>query len=290
MKKLLQIILFVPLPIIGQHTFSILAIDSITHEIGSAGATCGDSQIWPGTSGAAIISDIVPGLGAIHTQSYWNSINQSNANQLLYEGFLADQIINWLVENDAENNPSIRQYGAVTLINNSIESSCYTGTNCFDYKNHIIGDNYVIQGNILLDQSILDSMETRFLNTTGSLSQRLMASLQGAKVIGADTRCYEHQVSSLSAFLRVAKENDNLNDLFIDIIVESTPDFIDPIDIVQDQYTVLMNDLNISKIINTEPKLIKMIDVLGRQQNVHNHGRLLFYIYDDGKVVKKIIN
>ena len=76
--------------------------------------------------------------------------------------------INWLIDNDAENNPSIRQYGAVTLINNNIVSDSYTGTNCFDYKNHIIGDNYAIQGNILLGQSVLDSMETRFLNTTGS--------------------------------------------------------------------------------------------------------------------------
>ena len=65
--------------------------------------------------------------------------------------------------------------------------------NCFDYKNHIIGDHYAIQGNILLGQSILDSMESRFLNTSGSLSEKLMASLQGAKVIGADTRCYDDE-------------------------------------------------------------------------------------------------
>ena len=31
----------------SQHTFSIVAVDTITGEIGSAGATCGDSIIWP---------------------------------------------------------------------------------------------------------------------------------------------------------------------------------------------------------------------------------------------------
>ena len=44
-----------------QHTFSIVAVDTMTGEIGSAGATCGDSIIWPGTW-AYIISDILPGL------------------------------------------------------------------------------------------------------------------------------------------------------------------------------------------------------------------------------------
>ena len=33
----------------SQHTFSIVAVDTLTGEIGSAGATCGDSIIWPVT-------------------------------------------------------------------------------------------------------------------------------------------------------------------------------------------------------------------------------------------------
>ena len=64
MKKTVSILLFILAPLIafGQHTFSIVAIDSITKEIGSAGATCGDAVLWPGTPGAALISDIIPGL------------------------------------------------------------------------------------------------------------------------------------------------------------------------------------------------------------------------------------
>ena len=180
------------------------------------------------------LGQLIPNIGAINTQAWYNSTNQTNATNRMNLGDTPNQIIDWLILNDVQSAPELRQYGIVAMVNGSPQAAAYTGTSTDNYKNHIIGDNYVIQGNILLGQSILDSMETRFLNTTGSLSQRLMASLQGAKVVGADTRCYEHQVSSLSAFLRVAKENDNLDDLFIDIIVESTPEFIDPIDIVQD--------------------------------------------------------
>ena len=38
----------------------------------------------------------------------------------------------------------------------------------------------------------------------------------------------------------------------------------------------------------SESKLIKMLDVLGREQNIHQRGQLLFYIYDNGFVEKLI--
>lgn len=290
MKKLVSILIFIlaPAMIFGQHTFSIVAIDSITKEVGSAGATCGDAVLWPGTRGAVLISDVIPGLGAIHTQSYWNEQNQDQAHEKLLEGYTAEEIISWLIYNDAENNPSVRQYGAITLINDSIKSDAYTGENCFDYKNHIIGDNYAIQGNILLGQSILDSMESRFLNTPGTLSEKLMASLQGSKVIGADTRCYDSQVSSLSAFLRVAKSDDPPNDFYIDIIVEATPDLIDPIDVIQEEFNNLNLMIENYSIRNPEPKLLQIIDILGRKVSNKKTGELLFYIYDNGLVEKKV--
>ena len=290
MEKLVSILIFIlaPAMIFGQHTFSIVAIDSITKEVGSAGATCGDAVLWPGTRGAVLISDVIPGLGAIHTQSYWNEQNQDQAHEKLIEGYTAEEIISWLTYNDAENNPSVRQYGAITLINDSIKSDAYTGENCFDYKNHIIGDNYAIQGNILLGQSILDSMESRFLNTPGTLSEKLMASLQGAKVIGADTRCYDSQVSSLSAFLRVAKSDDPPNDFYIDIIVEATPDLIDPIDVIQEEFNNLNIEIENYSIRNPEPKLLEIIDILGRKVSNKKTGELLFYIYDNGLVEKKV--
>ena len=37
-------------------------------------------------------------------------------------------------------------------------------------------------------------------------------------------------------------------------------------------------------------ELIKMIDVLGREYNEHKNGMLLFYIYENGKVEKRVIH
>ena len=225
----------------SQHTFSIVAVDTLTGEIGSAGATCGDSIIWPGTPGAYIISDILPGVGAIHTQSFWLASNQVNARVQMQQGSNPNQIISWLVAHDAQNNPQSRQYGVVDYHNGSSRSAAFTGTSCFDYKNHILGPNYAIQGNILLGQQILDSMEYYFLNTNGCLPEKLMAAMNGAKVVGADTRCMVEGTSSLSAFLIMALPTDSYNNLFLDINIAGTAPNVEPIDVLETKYNQWMN-------------------------------------------------
>lgn len=221
---------------LSQHTFSIVAVDTLTGEIGSAGATCGDSIIWPGTPGAYIISDIIPGLGAIHTQSYWNATNQAFARIQLQEGKSAQEIIDWLVQNDVDGNPSIRQYGVVEFNGGSPRSAAWTGNNCFDYKDHKTGPGYAIQGNILLGPEVLDSMESRFLNTEGCLAERLMAAMQGANIPGADARCLDEGVSSLSAFLRVGKPENTITTLWLDLNIAGTDFGVEPIDELQAKY------------------------------------------------------
>ena len=212
---------------LSQDTFSIVAVDPVTQEVGSAGASC--------INGSIIISDVHPGIGAVHTQSYWNSTNQNNASDLMDQGYTPEEIIEYLVENDAQGNPSIRQYGVVDLVDGG-RSAAFTGENCYDYKDHILGPTYSIQGNILLGQEVLDSMEVNFLNTSGSLATRLMAAMQGAKIPGADTRCLSNGISSLSAFIRVAKPTNSEDSLYLHLNVNNTQPGIDPIDTLQDLF------------------------------------------------------
>ena len=216
----------------SQDTFSIVAVDTITGEIGSAGASCIDETQIEG--GALIISDVIPGRGAIHTQSYWNSTNQQNAHNRMVEGLSPQEIIDWLATHDSQNNPAVRQYGVVDFdTNGHPRSAGFTGVNCMNYKNHITGPNYAIQGNILLGQMILDSIEARFLSTEGSFAEKMMAALQGANVVGADTRCTNNGTSSLSAFIRIARPEDPVGGFYCDINVPSVPEGMEPIDSLQ---------------------------------------------------------
>jgi len=227
---------------LSQDTFSIVAVDPVTGQVGSAGASC--------IAGSIIISDVHPGVGVIHTQSYWNAANQNYARTLMNMGLSPQQIIDSLIMHDAQGNPSIRQYGIVDLVDSG-RSAAFTGSNCFNYKNHITGPTYSIQGNILLGQQILDSMEARFLNTPGTLADKLMAALQGAKVPGADTRCLSNGTSSLSAFIRVARLQDTSGILYLDLNVNNTPAGVEPIDSLQILYNMWLT--NVSNFTNEVP-------------------------------------
>lgn len=228
LSTLLLIVISLPVEMFSQDTFSIVAVDTITGEIGSAGASC----VGPiGGIGAFILSDVIEGIGAIHTQAYWNATNQQNAHNRMLEGLSPQQIIDWLVANDVQGNPTIRQYGIVDLTRNG-ESAAYTGINCDDYKNHATGPGYAVQGNILLGQIIIDTMQTTFLNSQGPLADRLIATLQAAKIIGADTRCAVRNTSSQSGFVKVVRIGDE-NTPYLQIVVPDTPIGKDPIDSLQ---------------------------------------------------------
>lgn len=208
-------------------TFSIVAVDLENGLVGSAGASC--------IAGSIIISDIHPGVGAIHTQSYWSGYNQIMASDMMDLGLNPEEIIDYIVENDVSNNPSIRQYGIVDLYDGG-RSAAFTGSNCMDYKGHILGPNYAIQGNILLDESILLSIEENFNQTVGTFTDKLMAALQGANIPGADSRCLSNNTSSLSAFIRVAKPLDEEDNYYLDLNVNNTSNENEPIDLLQELY------------------------------------------------------
>ena len=212
MKKIIFtcLIAFSTIRLSAQDTFSIVAVDSVTGEVGSAGASCVDLILFFPNYATDFLGDLIPGVGAINTQASYNASNQANARARMLAGETPQQIISWLTANDAQSNPNSRQYGIAALVNGSVQTAGFTGSNTLAYKNHIAGLNYCIQGNILLSQAILDSIESRFLNAQGDLACKLMAALQGAKVPGADTRCANNGsgTSSLFAFLKVSQPTD----------------------------------------------------------------------------------
>jgi uncharacterized Ntn-hydrolase superfamily protein len=221
----------------AQDTFSIVAADSTTREVGSAGASCVD-LFAAGFADPSFLGQLLPDTGAINTQAFYLPTNQNNARARMRAGDTPIQIINWLTENDAQNNSSIRQYGIVGFTGDNVSAAGFTGVNTDDYKNHITGNiggiYYSIQGNILFGQEILDSMEYRFRNESGDLACRLMAALQGAKVVGADTRCAPDGTSSLFAFLKVAQPDDTYGNPSLSLSMRSRDNSgIEPIDSLQ---------------------------------------------------------
>jgi uncharacterized Ntn-hydrolase superfamily protein len=236
-KLLLSFFIFIiTLESYSQDTFSIVAADSATKYVGSAGASCVDLIQF--TLPIDFLGDVIPGKGAINTQASYDPDNQAMARDRMNAGLTPQEIIHFVNENDAGTDSTIRQYGIVEFKGNSVLAAGYTGRNCIDYKNNITGSingiYYSIQGNILLGPQVLDSMEARFRRAQGDLACRLMAALQGAKIQGADTRCTGNGTSSLFAFLKVSRPTDAYGSPYFMVGVKTQANaHIEPIDSLQ---------------------------------------------------------
>ena len=97
MKKMSTLLLSVLLfwTASAQDTFSIIAVDPVTKEVGSAGASC---VTGVGASGIIdIITDIIPGRGGINSQAYVciPNINLQNGIMRMDLGDSPSAIIDW---------------------------------------------------------------------------------------------------------------------------------------------------------------------------------------------------
>lgn len=243
MKKLITLFVCALLSgtIYSQDTFSIIAVDPATGEIGSAGASC---VTGVGSAGIIdIITDIIPGRGGVNSQAWVciPNVNLQNAIARMEEGLSPQEIIDWLLLNDAcgaQNfDPEYRQYGIADFdMNGDPRTAGWTGNMADDYKEDRQGANFSVQGNILLNQTVIDNMENNFNNTPGSLADKLMAAMQGANFAGADQRCLADGTSSTTAYLLVFRPDDDPNDPWLRLNVGQQAPGVEPIDILQGLY------------------------------------------------------
>lgn len=225
----------------AQDTFSIIAVDPVTGEIGSAGASC---VTGVGSGGIIdIITKIIPGRGGVNSQAFVciPNINLNNAINQMENGATPQEIINWLLLNDqcgSQNfDPQFRQYGIADFDENGDPRTAgFSGNMTNDYSEDRQGTTFSIQGNILLNQTVIDNMEANFNNTTGTLADKLMAAMQGANFAGADSRCLAAGTSSTTAYLLVYRPDDDPSDPYLRLNVGQQPSGVEPIDILQDLY------------------------------------------------------
>jgi uncharacterized Ntn-hydrolase superfamily protein len=241
---ILSVLLFWTNLSFAQDTFSIVAIDTVDGLVGSAAAS------FVGGVSKFLISKVfyvLPGVGAIHTQAWYEDGNYLNAKQWMKEGESPQAIIDSLVANDVGNSPYLRQYIVIDLVNGG-RTAGYTGHGCDAYKNHVLGKGYAIAGNCLYGQAVLDSMEAGFSRTTGTLADKLMAALMGGKSAGGDKRGKQYHLSSLMAVLKVAKPGNPASLLYLNLLVAYPPILPgwkaptrDPVDSLQSLYNKWKN-------------------------------------------------
>jgi uncharacterized Ntn-hydrolase superfamily protein len=186
-------------------TFSIVAYDPKTHELGVAVQSKFLAVGW-------LVPWAKAGVGAIATQSYANTTYGPAGLALLGEGVAPDEVLKRLTE--ADEGRARRQVG---VIDAQGRVATFTGEECNEWAGGKTGENYAVQGNILAGEQVVDAMAEAFETSEGELGARLLAALDAGQAAGGDTRGMQ------SAALLIVREgwgyggfDDRYRDLRVD--------------------------------------------------------------------------
>lgn len=158
------------------HTYSIVAIDKETGEMGAAVQShwfsVGSSVIWAES-----------GVGAICTQSFIEASYGPLGLELMRAGKTAEEALAGLLK--ADQYEAVRQ---VAMIDNQGRVAAHTGKDCIPEAGHYIGTGFTCQANLMLKNTVWNAMAKAFQGAQGELVDRLMAALEAAQGEGGDIR------------------------------------------------------------------------------------------------------
>lgn len=172
-------------------TWSIIAVDRNTGEIGIAGASC--------TFDVSGIASIEPEKGAIVVQAASNYFARMRGVTLMENNASAQEILNAMKAKPFE--PEKQQYGVI-LLKEGTSPLVYSGDKIADWNGEMLADDFAVMGNILVGEKVVKKAFEAFnQNRDKSLAERLMLALKAGEEAGGDARCGEQYARS--AFIMI---------------------------------------------------------------------------------------
>ena len=163
-------------PLRPVHTFSIVARDAETGELGVA-----VQSHW------FSVGQVVPwaeaGIGAVATQSFVDPSYGKLGLDLMRAGRSAPDALKALLAGDEGRD--VRQ---VAMIDAQGRVDAWTGGKDIPAAGHIVGKNYSVQANLMLNDKVWPAMSRAFEAAKGDLAERMLAALDAAQGEGGDIR------------------------------------------------------------------------------------------------------
>lgn len=217
MKKLILLLLFITqimiLNLSAQsfysepfaHTYSIVARDPVTGEMGVA-----VQSHW--FSVGSIVAWGEAGVGVVATQSFVNVSFGLRGLELLKSGKTPQEAVDELISDDEGRD--VRQ---LAILDSKGNVASYTGKNCIPEAGNLTGDNFSVQANMMLNNTVWKAMGDAFEKSTGPLAERMIEALKAAQNEGGDIRGKQ----SASLLIVRGESTGNLwEDKLIDLRVE----------------------------------------------------------------------
>ncbi|MFO7588838.1 MAG: DUF1028 domain-containing protein [Gemmatimonadota bacterium] len=196
-------------PVRPAHTYSIVARDPVTGELGVAVQShwfsVGSTVVWAES-----------GAGAVATQSFIDPSYGALGLELMRAGRTAGETLAGLLA--ADPTPEVRQVGVVDAAG---RAAAHTGTLAIVHACDRQGVSFTVQANLMHNGTVCDAMVRAYEGPGGDLAERLMRALEAAEAEGGDIRGRQS-----AALLVVAAEPSGRPwaDRLFDLRVEDHPD------------------------------------------------------------------
>jgi len=197
-----------PAPLRPVHTFSIVARDPATGEMGVAV----QSHAFSVGSG---VSWAEAGVGAVATQSFIDPSYGPLGLALMRAGRSAPDVLKGLLA--ADDGRDVRQ---VAMIDASGRVAAHTGAKCIPAAGNHVGENYSVQANLMDKDTVWPAMAKAFEAARGDLADRMLAALDAAQGEGGDIRGMQ---SAAILVVKGVSSGRPWQDKIFDLRVEDNP-------------------------------------------------------------------
>jgi uncharacterized Ntn-hydrolase superfamily protein len=165
-----------PRPLRPVHTFSIVARDPVTGDMGVA-----VQSHWFAVGAEVIWGEA--GVGVVATQSFIDPAYGPLGLDLMRAGKSAPEALRSLLAGDEYANA--RQ---VAMLDAQGHVASHTGKRCIPAAGNVVGENYSAQANLMGKPTVWTAMGKAFEAAHGDLIDRLLAALEAAQGEGGDIR------------------------------------------------------------------------------------------------------
>jgi uncharacterized Ntn-hydrolase superfamily protein len=189
-------------------TWSIVATDVETREVGVAAASC--------IAGVERAGGVVPGRGVMASQGLVNPRALERGKELIAGGASPGEVVLAITAEEFDRNSfwswrsgtRVRQYG-VAVIGFEQAPAAYTGSRTFEWSGSLTAGGISVQGNLLRGPEVVAAALAAFEAAAACpLAERLLLALEAGGARGGDRRCSREQ-AALSAVLAVAAEGES---------------------------------------------------------------------------------
>jgi uncharacterized Ntn-hydrolase superfamily protein len=209
---------------------------------------------------AAVVSWARAGAGAVATQSYANVAYGIEGLNRMEAGASAAETLADLTKEDE--NPLLRQVG---MVDKNGQAVAFTGSDCYFWAGHIVGDGFCCQGNILVPGTV-EAMAATFEKARrgpGELADWLVQSLAAGQAAGGDQRGRQ------AAGVLVVRHNGGYggnNDRYLDLRVDDAPEPIEKLADLVEMHHLYFGEVD-------PDNLVPLSEVAGELQTVlHRSG------------------